>query len=276
MAPDPAASFCPGYPPPYDSLVTDCPGTDIYTPDSFRVEWGPIFHRGRLDGSAQLLVLGQDPAAHESVVRRILIGVAGQRAQGLLARLGITRSYTMINTFAYSVYGQAAGDRHRHDAGIVAYRQRWLDTLAANNRFVAAVTFGSLATDTYTAWVTTSHPAIPHHAALLHPTYPEAAAGRGGPTIAERTRQLLANWNSALPGLHAAIASPDEPPNPAPYGTAFAPDDLAAIPPGDLPPGLPSWMRSLEPWAERTGSTPDEKRSTITVTVPEGLRPWEA
>jgi hypothetical protein len=255
--------------------VADCPGADVYAADSFRVEWGPIFHRGRLDGSAQILVLGQDPAAHESVVRRILIGVAGQRAQGLLGRLGISRSYTMVNTFLYSVYGQAAGDRHWDDAGIAGYRQRWLDTMAGKNRFVAAITFGSLAANAYGAWVKASNPAIPHHAALLHPTYPEAAAAApGGPTIAEATQELLANWNSALPGLHAAIASPDEPPNLAPYGTAFTPQDLAAIPPGDLPPGLPSWMRSLEAWAERTGSTADEKRATITVTVPDDLRPW--
>jgi uncharacterized protein (DUF427 family) len=35
------------------------------------VEWGPVFHRGRLDGTARVLVIGQDPAAHEAVARRI-------------------------------------------------------------------------------------------------------------------------------------------------------------------------------------------------------------
>jgi len=94
-----AHEFCPGYPPPYDALVASYPGTDVYPAADFRVEWGPIFHRGRLDGSAVLLVVGQDPAAHESAARRILVGVAGQRAQGLLSKLGITRSYVMVNTF---------------------------------------------------------------------------------------------------------------------------------------------------------------------------------
>ena len=69
-------------------LVEACPGEEIYPLDSFRVEWGPIFHRGRLDGSARVLVIGQDPATHETVTRRILVGEAGQRVQGLLARLG--------------------------------------------------------------------------------------------------------------------------------------------------------------------------------------------
>src|SRR5712692_4394558 len=118
--------FCPGYPSPYDALIADYPGPTVYPPDAFRIEWGPIFHRGRLDGTARVLVVGQDPAAHETVARRILIGVAGQRTQGLLARLGITHSYVMINTFLYSVYGQAGGTKHQHDAGIAAYRDRWL------------------------------------------------------------------------------------------------------------------------------------------------------
>ena len=61
---------------------------------------GPIFHRGRLDGSARVLVIGQDPAASENVVRRILVGTAGKRFQGFLSKLGVTRSYVMITRFS--------------------------------------------------------------------------------------------------------------------------------------------------------------------------------
>jgi hypothetical protein len=78
---------------PFASLVGDYPGPDVYPPDAFRVEWGPIFHRGRLDGSARLLIIGQDPAQSESVVRRILVGEAGHRTQGLMAKLGFDHSY---------------------------------------------------------------------------------------------------------------------------------------------------------------------------------------
>src|SRR4051795_2183395 len=111
--------FDPGYvDAPFAALAAEPPGTDVYPAKDFRTEWGPIFHRGRLDGSARILVLGQDPAANETFVRRILVGVAGQRAQGFLAKLGITRSYVFINTFLYSVYGQQGGEKHRNDPAI--------------------------------------------------------------------------------------------------------------------------------------------------------------
>ena len=103
---------------PYRRLVSTFPDESVYPLDSFRVEWGPVFHRGRLDGSARVLIIGQDPATHETIARRILVGEAGQRAQGLLTRLGIERSYVFINTFLYSVYGQSGGTRHIDDPAI--------------------------------------------------------------------------------------------------------------------------------------------------------------
>src|SRR5437899_1259577 len=65
----------------------------------FRMNWGPICYRGRLDGSAKVIIIGQDPAADENVARRILVGSAGQRVQGFLRKLGINKSYVMVNTF---------------------------------------------------------------------------------------------------------------------------------------------------------------------------------
>jgi uracil-DNA glycosylase len=266
----PAHRSCPGYPPPYDKLVATYPGDNVYPSDDFRTEWGPIFHRGRLDGSARVLVLGQDPAAHEAIARRILIGEAGQRTQGLLAKLGIMASYVMVNTFLYSVYGQAGGERHAHDRAIAAYRNRWLDTLAANNPFEAIITLGGLAETAYQAWKATpngqSHTTV--QAALTHPTYPESAAASGRTTLAAATAAMLANWNQALPSLHAAISHPDTKVPLELYGTALVPTDDAPIPEADLPPGLPAWMRGLKTWAERTGSDAASKRRTITVTVP--------
>ena len=50
---------------------------------------GPIYYRGRLDGSARLLIVGQDPSADENLVRRAMVGTAGQRVQGLLRKLGL-------------------------------------------------------------------------------------------------------------------------------------------------------------------------------------------
>ena len=268
--------FCPGYPAPYDDLVASYPDADVYPPKAFRLEWGPIFHRGRLDGSAKLIVLGQDPAVAETVTRRILVGVAGQRTQGLLARIGLTRSYVLVNTFLYSVYGQGGGNAHIGDEAIAEYRNSWLNRLVAHNDVAAIITLGSLAATAYKQWRKTADGAAYSglHAELLHPTYPESASAAGQITLAEATKRLLDNWNAALPGLVAAIQHPDVPAPATPYGTSFIDSDLPPIPPDDLPPGIPAWMRTARDWATRAGGDANTKRATITVTVPTSARPW--
>lgn len=268
-------AFCPGYPAPYDALVTSFPDTDTYPPDAFRVEWGPIFHRGRLDGTAQVLILGQDPAVEETVTRRILVGVAGQRVQGLLARLGLTRSYVLINTYLYSVYGQAGGEQHINDPAITAYRNQWLTTLTGHHQISTVITLGHLAADAFDRWRATPPGAAytGQHTALLHPTYPESASAHGQITLAAATAKLLANWNAALPALNAAVTHPDQPPTDAAYGDTFTPADLSEIPAADLPPGLPDWMRTQRNWATRTGASNDLKRATIQIVVPPTARP---
>ena len=137
--------FDPGYThQPYRTLVETYPGADVYVPDAFRTEWGPMFHRGRLDGTARVVVIGQDPATDETITRRILCGAAGQRFQGFLTRLGIDRSYACINTFLYSVYGQG-GARHVNDKAITDYRNAWLDALCSKGNVQAIIALGTLA-----------------------------------------------------------------------------------------------------------------------------------
>ncbi len=75
-----------------------------------------------------MLVIGQDPAQHETVVRRIRVGEAGRRIQGFLAKLGIVHSYVFINTFLYSVYGSVKAVTRR-DPRLVAYRNQWIEAL---------------------------------------------------------------------------------------------------------------------------------------------------
>lgn len=272
-----AHSNCPGYAAePFASLVADYPDDTAYAASDFRIEWGPVFHRGRLDGSARVLLLGQDPAAHEAIARRILVGEAGQRAQGLLAKLGITSSYVMVNVYLYSVYGQAAGNRHAADAPLAAYRNRWLDALLVDSAVTAVVAFGSLAARAYRLWEKTQPDAAArlHVAAVKHPTYAEGAARGTGQSIAATTARQLADWNTALPALRAAV-EPDAEPDLSSYGSTWSPTDLVEIPERDLPPGAPPWWRSLDPWASRTGANPDEKRATISVAVPKEARPWQ-
>lgn len=270
-------AFDPGYAQPrFDALCREYPGSDVYPPEDFRVEWGPIFHRGRLDASARVLVVGQDPGAHECIARRILVGEAGQRVQGFLARLGITESYVMLNAFVYPVYGQAGGNRHIDDPAISAYRNRWLDAVLTDASVEAVVTFGRLADLAWQQWKQTPAgiasiiPAV----ALRHPTYPESSSKGNKQKRADAMRAMLAQWNDGLAQLAAAIAHPDDTRGLVPYGEALAPADLAPIPERDLPAGVPDWMRSVESWATRSGETAEEKRATVVVRVPKLLRPW--
>lgn len=256
---------------PFASLVHEYPGTDVYPPASFRVEWGPIFHRGRLDGSARLLVIGQDPAASEAIVRRILVGAAGHRTQGLMAKLGIDRSYLLVNTFLYSVYGQSGGEKHAADGGIVAYRNRWLDAIFASNQIEAVLALGHLADGAWQAWGKTANGKAhsPPYEHVTHPTQPDSSSG-GDPTkLAEATKAMLLDWNEALQRLYP-LAHPDHPAPLVPYGTSFKPAELVAIPELDLPAGLPEWMRSPQAWAVRAGANAAEKRRNITITIPSG------
>jgi uracil-DNA glycosylase len=271
------AAFDPGYAEePWQGLAADYPGADVYPAADFRIEWGPIFHRGRLDGSARVLVIGQDPSAHESISRRILIGEAGQRVQGFLAKLGVTTSYVMVNTYLYSVYGQSAGNRHVNDAKIVDYRNSWIDALVIGKQIEAAVAFGTLADTAYQTWAKT-RPDEAAGIAYQHVTHPTApiSGSRGDPAkLAELTKQMLAGWNAALEALRDVV-TPEATRAPLYSSTGvLRPSDDVEIPACDLPAGLPEWMRSLESWATRTGSSTDAKRATIEVVVPTDLRPW--
>jgi hypothetical protein len=255
---------------PFASLVMDYPGPDIYPPADFRIEWGPVFHRGRLDGTARILVIGQDPAQHEVIVRRILVGTAGKRVQGFLGRLGIELSYVCLNAFLYSVYGQGGGSRNIGNAAIAAYRNRWIEAILDTSPIEAVVAFGGLARLAWQAWLG-SPPAQGRapllFAALTHPTWPESSAR----TAAERaaaTRTLLRNWNAGLQQLAADIVHPDIAGPVVPYGTSFREGDLPDIPAMDLPAGTPLWMQTTNAWATRAGGTPKDKRRTIVVKVP--------
>ena len=268
--------FCPGYPAPYDALVADYPDVSVYPADGFRVEWGPIFHRGRLDGSASVLVLGQDPAVLETVARRILVGTAGQRTQGLLTKLGMTRSYTMVNTYLYSVWGQGAANRHVDDPLIAAYRGRWLTALIAHNDIRAVLTLGTLAATAFTAWQATADGAAftGQHAALIHPTYPESASASWADHQGRSHQTAAGELERRDTGCHGGNPETRPAADRCALRRRVHPADLTPIPAGDLPAGLPAWMRGARSWAIRTGVDPDTKRATITITVPPDARPW--
>jgi uracil-DNA glycosylase len=265
-------AFDPGYgDEPFRTLVREYPLEDVYPPSQFRVEWGPIFHRGRLDGSARVLVIGQDPAHHESIVRRILVGEAGRRLQGFLSKLGITRSYVLVNTFLYSVYGSIKPQAAKVPQ-LVAYRNRWLEALLVGKRVEAVLALGSFAHDAWSAWKATPagqslEVAFAH---VTHPTQPESSS-KNPVKVAQATKALLANWNTGLQALAPAIAHPDAPRSLVLYGDTWADGDRPPLAEEDFPAGLPPWMHEQDGWATRAGADELARRRNITVTVPEGV-----
>ena len=232
--------------------------------DGFRSLWGPIFYRGRANGKARLLVIGQDPAQTEAVTRRILSGQAGRRVQGFVEKLGYTQSYLMINAFLYGIYNQDMALPHLNDVDIQAYRQLWLEAAFEPGKIEAVVTFGTPAFNAWKAFTATPAgqsvlPRVQFHKAL-HPT----ADKPEGPI----TRQeLLSNWNVALQSLHATVQHPDVTRPLVPYGNDFTAGELPEIPSRDLPMGLQPWMRTTDFWASMS-ATPGTERANISIEVP--------
>lgn len=268
-----AHSFDPGYfQAPFTTLADEYPGAEVFPPSQFRVEWGPIFHRGRLDGSARVLVIGQDPAQHETVVRRILVGEAGRRVQGFLAKLGITRSYVFINAYLYSVYGSVRA-KTRKDPRLVGYRNRWLDALLLDRKVEGVVVLGQAADEAWQLWKATpaGQSVSIAYAAVGHPTYPESFSKGNRTKRAEATKRLLQGWNAGLQALAPHVVHADVPTPLELYGDTWTEGDRVPIPEFDFPAGLPGWMHEEDGWARRAGGDDLAKRRNITINVPKGV-----
>jgi hypothetical protein len=270
-----AHRFDPGYvSEPFLTLCAEYPGADVYPSSQFRVEWGPIFHRGRLDGSARVLIIGQDPAQHETVVRRILVGEAGRRIQGLLAKLGITTSYVYINTYLYSVYGSVKATTRKSPA-LIDYRNRWIDALLTHNDIEAVIALGQAADEAWQFWTATpagQARSLPY-APITHPTQPESSSKGDKTKLPAATKKMLQNWNTALQALAPRIQHPDAATPLVLYGDTWADGDRVAIPEADFPAGLPAWMNENDGWAKRAGADDLAKRRNITITVPKQVIP---
>ena len=201
-----------------------------------------------------MLVIGQDPAQHETIARRILVGEAGHRLQGFLFKLGIDRSYVMVNTFLYSVYGSAS--KNAGLTRIATYRHKWLDAVFAHEPIEAVVALGTLADKAWLKWAGTPNgqsfsPAYRH---ITHPTAPESGAAKNqAPTTPRSSRRCWPTGTTALQALKPGITHPDKNRNLVLYGEAFADGDKKPIPMDDLPAGSPEWMATDDGWADRTG-----------------------
>ena len=201
---------------------------DNHPSGRFRHDFGPVYYRGRLDGSARVLIIGQDPATNEIVAHRVFVGNSGQRIQGLLWKMGITRSYIFVNTFLYSVYEQFDTELQNisMEEPILSYRHAFLDRLIEENQIEAIFAMGKGAQHALEHWPGKGD--LPFHE-FTHPAALNYAA-------------LFANWNEGMENLKAFI-TPDEDGEATyePYGSTWQEGDLKVIPRYDLPFGIPDW-----------------------------------
>jgi uracil-DNA glycosylase len=194
----------------------------------FRTEFGPVYYRGRLNSTVKLLIVGQDPSTDEILAQRNLVGSAGQRAQRLLNKIGITKSYVMFNTFLFGIKRQmdATMNAAAVEPTILNYRNSLFDKIAGSNTLEAIISFGNGADLAITNWP--AKPAGVPWFQLVHPSAPDNV--------------VLPNWNARLNSLHTAV-TPDSAAlvDMTPYGATFGVSDSADIPREDLPFAIADW-----------------------------------
>jgi uracil-DNA glycosylase len=204
--------------------------------DLFWYDWGPVFYRGRLNGSARLLGIASDPGPTERIVGRTLVGDAGQRVQGFLSKLGLTRSYALVNAYAYALLPSRAPDarpllaqaQHR------TWRNKLYDDITGPS-LQAIVAFGGEAQQALRLW--DSKPDVPVFE-VPHPS-------------SRNARRLLDEWRAAITELRTIVTPDSDGDNDgANYGTSFRESDYARVPPRDLPFGVPPWFGD-DAWGRR-------------------------
>lgn len=222
-----SVDFDAGPPPLYAAHFATLPD---YSPfkTHFWFDWGPVFYRGRLDGTARILCIASDPGATERIAGRTLVGDAGQRVQGFLSKLGLTRSYLCLNAYSLGLFPShaAQGRAVLHDPAHSVWRNALYD-MARTPSVQAIVAFGREAQIAVSLWP--GKGATPVFE-LPHPSSHNAAT-------------LATKWHNAVPQLRALI--PPDPDGSAAgpnYGAAIVEADYAPIPRYDLPFGAPAFL----------------------------------
>jgi hypothetical protein len=254
--------FDPGPPPAFAALFAAVPDHEPHRED-FWIDWGPIFYRGRLDGTARLLCIASDPGATERIAGRTLVGDAGQRVQGFLAKLGLTSSYLCLNALVYGMFPS----HFFRAASILAEEEHatWRNAvfdLARTPELQAVVAFGANARVAARGWPGRGDlPLVEVH----HPSFPHED-------------ELLEGWRDAVTQLRAIVTpDPDGDATGPNYGDTFAESDYAPIPARDLPFGVPRflgddrWRREASPPGRTSVERPfDDLLHTLVWHSPDG------
>jgi uracil-DNA glycosylase len=250
---DPGPSNASGWP----ELFAETPnyrglGRAIVGREAFRWHHGPMFYRGRLDGSAKVVVVGQEGAQDESLSHRSFTGGTGARMQHLLRHLGLDRSYLFLNSFIYPIFGQYTNDlrplAQDPRSPIAVHRNRVFDKAIVDGDVRLVIAVGTAAKESVASWVKahggSAQPGQLHEASLgniparvrvvgvVHPG--SASGGSTAPIKADFARAIarIRDWIDDDPGW-----LPVDPGMARDLVGAF-PYSSAAIPYRDFPFGL--------------------------------------
>jgi uracil-DNA glycosylase len=195
-------------------------GRAVLGREVFRWHHGPMFFRGRLDGSAKVVPVGQEGAQDESLSHRSFTGGTGARMQHFLHHLGLDRSYLFLNSFVYPIFGQysdamrpLAQDRR---SPITQHRNRILDKAVVDGDVRLVVAVGRAAKESIATWVRAhggnADPdrldqatlgSLPSRVRLVGVLHPGSASGGSTGTIRtnfQRACDRIRGWLDADPG----------------------------------------------------------------------------
>lgn len=232
------------------SLLMDYPD---YTPvkEFFWFNWGPIFYRGRLNKSAKILCVASDPGPTERIGDRALIGNAGQRVQGFLSKIGITKSYVCLNGFVYALHPSNLSDGMKllTDPVHTVWRNKVFDA-ATGPKLEAIVAFGVVAQKAVELWDGKGDVPVFE---TYHPSYRFDEA------------KLTADWNRVITELRLIVTKDKGGNNTLPlYGDVIAESDYSPIPARDLPFGVAPflgdehWLRTTSRGKNSVSRPPDD------------------
>ena len=203
--------------------------------DAFRWHHGPMFYRGRLDGSAKVVIVGQEGAQDESLSHRSFTGGTGARMQHFLRFVGLDRSYLFLNSFVYPIVGQYTTDLQAlaQDpvSPIAAHRKLIFDKAIVDGDVRLVVAVGRAAKESVASWVVAHggdadpdqlHDAsmgdLPSRVHLVGVLHPGGAAGGSTSGIrasfqsaVNRVRDWLTQdpgWLLVDPGMNRNLATP--------------------------------------------------------------------
>jgi uracil-DNA glycosylase len=227
-------------------------GVTVVGREAFRWQHGPMFYRGRLDGSAKVLVVGQEGAQDESLSHRSFTGGTGARMQFLLRFLGLDRSYLFLNSFIYPIFGQYTSDlrplAQDPRSPIVTHRNRVFDKAVVDGDVRLVIAVGQAAKESIATWIkahggtaqadqlqTAALGTLPNRVHVVGVLHPGSAAG--GSTAA-----IKADFIRAIGIVKARVDAdatwlPPDPGMPRNLAAAYAYSSVA-IPYRDFPFGV--------------------------------------